>query len=135
MRLWHPLMIPHLPHRQLQSQHCEICGMRGNGWGKPHATVDYVWQYPPGYLYRYHVRVMDELIRRGVNVDLKWYDKRYRGRNCKPWIFTGPENDYPEHNTVYLAECILNLMSGERPGGGRKNKVLNPLLDGVGVMR
>ena len=43
MRLWHQALIPKLPRPQLLGQHRECCALRGNGWGKKHATVDYVF--------------------------------------------------------------------------------------------
>ena len=39
MRLWHQDLIPKLPRPQLLGQHRECCALRGNGWGKKHATV------------------------------------------------------------------------------------------------
>lgn len=41
MRLWHEDLIAKLPRPQLLGQHRECCALRGNGWGKKHATVDY----------------------------------------------------------------------------------------------
>ncbi len=41
MRLWHEALISQLPRPQLLGQHRECCALRGNGWGKKHATVDY----------------------------------------------------------------------------------------------
>ena len=48
MRLWHQALIPHLPRQQLLGQHRECCALRGLGWGKPHATVNYVFDHPRG---------------------------------------------------------------------------------------
>ena len=39
MRLWHEELISKLPRQQLLGQHRECCALRGNGWGKKHATV------------------------------------------------------------------------------------------------
>ena len=47
MRLWHEDLIGKLPRSQLLGQHRECCALRGNGWGKKHATVDYVFSYSP----------------------------------------------------------------------------------------
>ena len=134
-------MIPHLPQAQLTGQHRECCALRGNGWGKKHSTVNYVFNYSPLKLYNYHCKVMFELIRRGVNVDMTWFNPYYRGVNCRPYyrdeVVFQPDDlrNYPEHNTLYLAECILNLMSERKKDGTRKNKVLNPALDGKTVMK
>lgn len=51
MRLWHEELIPLLPRKQLLGQHRECCALRGNGWGRKHATVDYVFQHSPYKLY------------------------------------------------------------------------------------
>ena len=45
MRLWHEEIIHLLPKNQLLGQHRECCALRGNGWGKKHKTVDYVFLY------------------------------------------------------------------------------------------
>ncbi|MFP9126015.1 pyrimidine dimer DNA glycosylase/endonuclease V, partial [Enterococcus faecalis] len=54
MRLWHEKLISKLPRQQLLGQHRECCALRGNGWGKKHATVDYVFHYSPYRLFQYH---------------------------------------------------------------------------------
>ena len=51
MRLWHQDMINKLPRQQLLGQHRECCALRGNGWGRQHATVNYVFRYSPYLLY------------------------------------------------------------------------------------
>ena len=51
MRLWHQDLIPKLPRPQLLGQHRECCALRGNGWGKKHATVNYVFDYSPYLLH------------------------------------------------------------------------------------
>lgn len=123
MRLWHQDLISKLPRQQLTEQHRECCALRGNGWGRKHSTVDYVFKYPPIYLYLYHLEIMKEMVRRksdsAVNKD--WLDDRYRGKNCKMWRFSKfpfdfttykrllKETIYPEHNDEYLNECIDNL--------------------------
>jgi len=47
MRLWHEKLIPILPSAQLNGQHQECCALRGNGWGKKHSTVNYVFNHSP----------------------------------------------------------------------------------------
>ena len=83
MRLWHEKIIPLLPKNQLLGQHRECCALRGNGWGKKHKTVDYVFLYSPYYLFMYHSLVMDEMKKRGYNVSSEWKDKNYRGKKQK----------------------------------------------------
>lgn len=125
MRLWHEKLLPLLPRQQLLGQHRECCALRGNGWGKPHATVNYVFKHSPMWLVAYHYKVMNEMYRRGYNYDYSWEDKGYRGHNCKPYEFNIQMSVefhnayglrdivYPEHNDQYLKECLDNL---ERKG-------------------
>ena len=115
MRLWHEKLIPLLPRQQLLGQHRECCALRGNGWGKKHATVDYVFKHPWTYLVEYHFCVISEMYRRGYNVNVLWMDETYRGKNCEKWKSI-PEPSayyteciYPEHDDAYLQECIDNL--------------------------
>ena len=83
MRLWHEKMIPLLPNRQLLGQHRECCALRGNGWGKSHSTVNYVFNYDFERLVAYHQIVMEEMEKRGYNVNEKWWSIRYRGTSCE----------------------------------------------------
>ncbi len=111
MRLWHYDLIKYLPRQQLLGQHRECCALRGRGWGKKHATVNYVFTHHPSVLWNYHMKVMNEMKDRGYNVDEQWIDPVYRGRNCEKYDwqrFVAPY-DYPEHNEEYLAECLDNL--------------------------
>lgn len=126
LRLWHQDLISKLPRAQLLGQHRECCALRGNGWGRKHQTVNYVFHYSPIKLFEYHQLVMAEMGRRGYQPDEKWLNKLYRGLNCAPYtrlpdeIITNPI--YPEHNQDYLSECLDNLLqkgilitSGENP--------------------
>lgn len=122
MRLWHEALIPHLPRQQLLGQHRECCALRGLGWGKPHATVNYVFDHPRVWLAAYHQKVLREMIHRGYKPDLKWMSLFYRGKTCKE-DYVIPKEDYdmaickmrksslvyPEHNDEYLKECLENL--------------------------
>ena len=87
MRLWHERLLPHLPRQQLLGQHRECCALRGNGWGKPHATVNYVFEHPYEWLWAYHIRVMEEMIRRGYKVNPNWYPMHYRGRTAPSIVY------------------------------------------------
>lgn len=110
MRLWHYSLIPSLPRQQLLGQHRECCALRGNGWGKKHATVDYVFTHSPMMLFYYHLEVMAEMVKRGYHADKLWYICNYRGKQCKPWNLDFEEyKRYPEHDDRYLQECIDNL--------------------------
>ncbi|GAB4074765.1 TIGR02328 family protein [Barrientosiimonas marina] len=117
MRLWHEKLLPELPRQQLLGQHRECCALRGNGWGKNHSTVNYVFRHSPYKLYQYHMKVMNEMKRRGYHIDSLWEDPLYRGKKCSPFedeqlTKTGTqegETIYPEHDQDYLQACIDNL--------------------------
>ena len=64
MRLWHEDLIRKLPRQQLLGQHRECCALRGNGWAKRQATVNYLFYYEPFLLNKYHKQIMDEIIAR-----------------------------------------------------------------------
>lgn len=120
MRLWHEKLIPSLPRQQLLGQHRECCALRGNGWGKKHSTVSYVFKYAPIQLIKYHLTVIGEIMKRGYRVEDKWLDIYYRGCKCEKhtsesiregvylnWL--EGYREYPEHNDKYLSECLQNL--------------------------
>jgi uncharacterized protein (TIGR02328 family) len=123
MRLLHQFLIPHLPRQQLLGQHRELCALRGAGWGRKHATVDYVFTHEPERLVAYHVLVMDEMRKRGYNPDKIWYNRNWRGNTLQEqegWCNYNEclrywENAlegcmiYCEHNEAYLQECLDNL--------------------------
>ena len=112
MRLWHETLIPSLPRQQLLGQHREAAALRGRGWGKKHATVDYVFTHSPYKLYQYHLLIMEEMVKRGYKPGQEWFDPTYRGKSLpsEPLAevaLTTPI--YPEHDEVYLQECLDNL--------------------------
>lgn len=121
MRLWHESLIPYLPRQQLLGQHRECCALRGNGWGKSHATVNYVFTHPRVWLWAYHRKVLDEMLHRGYHPDIDWMSMFYRGKYTFPDYemlnkdfdyavkHMGRQLVYPEHNDAYLKECIQNL--------------------------
>lgn len=115
MRLWHKDLIRFLPKQQLLGQHRECCALRGNGWGKKHSTVDYVFTHSYSKLYFYHVLVMREISYRGCKVSPEWLDYKYRGKvlGYDTTEFTEPNDltHYVEHNDEYFDECIKNLAS------------------------
>lgn len=80
MRLWHQDLIPHLPRQQLMGQHRECCALRGAGWGRRHATVDYVFQNHPNLLVAYHLLTIEEMKARGYKPDKAWLDVCWRGK-------------------------------------------------------
>ncbi len=125
MRLWHEALIPYLPRQQLLGQHRECCALRGNGWGRKHATVNYVFEHPYGWLVSYHRIVMHEMNKRGYNPEENWDSAFYRGKNLDEImdlsVLTKSRERllqqnagkikyiYPEHNDAYLQECLDNL--------------------------
>jgi uncharacterized protein (TIGR02328 family) len=123
MRLWHESLIPYLDNKRLLGQHRECCALRGNGWGKKHSTVDYVFTHHPILLYHYHFEVMEEMRQRGFSVNSQWLDCTYRGKSCLPYgdymrkqaainaskLINSGGLVYPEHNDEYLVECLENL--------------------------
>lgn len=112
MRLWHEALIPYLSNKRLSGQHRECCALRGNGWGRKHKTVDYVFKYSKTKLYAYHCRVMKEMLNRGFHIDEKWLACSYQGKNLERWFMVVDEfgyidfTPYPEHNDAYLKECL-----------------------------
>ncbi|WP_160035949.1 TIGR02328 family protein [Paenibacillus sp. An7] len=116
MRLWHEDLISKLPRAQLLGQHRECCALRGKGWGKKHATVNYVFEYHPMKLVRYHLLIIEEMKNRGYNVDILWEDPLYRGKQSERWEeeYIASLNEYgryEEHNDDYMEECTQNLAS------------------------
>ena len=125
MRLWHQDLISKLPRQQLLGQHRECCALRGKGWARPHATVNYAFKYSPNHLVAFHALVMDEMQRRGYHPDKIWYDFQWRGKFLnfyESWtdsseVYRLWENAqegskiYQEHNDAYYQECIDNLKS------------------------
>ena len=106
-------LISELPHQQLLGQHRECCALRGNGRGRQHATVNYVFRYSPYLLYRYHRLIMAEMDRRGYRVSPEWLDKDYRGKRCPAYnnlaVIEVPVPIYTEHDDYYYRECLKNL--------------------------
>ena len=124
MRLWHEGLLPYLDRQRLLAQHRECCALRGKGWGRKHSVVDYVFTHPKEWLWAYHVRVMDEMLRRGYHPDLTWMQVLYQGKELpmrnKEEIDVDAINAklaetevyiYPEHDDAYLEECLQNLES------------------------
>ena len=124
IRIWHQKLLPYLPRQQLLGQHRECCALRGKGWGKKHAIVDYVFTHLPAALVAYHYLVMDEMKRRGYSPDEIWRNPDFRGntlglqenwshkeavKNYIASTLISEEPVYPEHDDAYLQECLDNL--------------------------
>lgn len=121
MRLWHQALIPYLDNKRLCAQHRECCALRGKGWGRKHATVDYVFKYDLAHLYAYHCIVMNEIGHRSRDFKIagNWFGRTYRGKNLPVssltevgiFVDSGDRLIYAEHDDRYLKECLLNLKS------------------------
>ena len=115
MRLWHEALLTKLPRQQLLGQHREVAALRGAGWGKKHATVDYVFDHSPYKLDQYHLLVMAEMHHRGYRPAAAWLEPTYRGQKTPPYQVLVPIEQsvpiYPEHTAMYLEECLANLRS------------------------
>jgi len=119
VRLWHEKLLQHIPDAQLKGQHREAAALRGLGWGRKHSTVDYVFTHSYAMLFSYHVKVMEEMIRRGFKVSYEWTVSQYRGKRSEPASYEfylknhvhrkDGECIYPEHDDAYLRECLDNL--------------------------
>lgn len=128
MRLWHQALIPYLDHQRLLGQNRECCALRGKGWGRKHATVDYVFRHNLSDLYYYHLFVIQEMYKRGYNVAKDWSNINYRGKvlgyqkayeekvfQFKALFDTTSTTVYPEHDRAYLLECIDLLKQKNAP--------------------
>ena len=113
MRLWHRDLIKDLPREQILGQNSECAGMRGNGWGKKHSAVDYVFTHDYSMLYWYHMLIIEEMERRGYNPDPLWKQQNYRGKvlGFDFSRFASGDNyaDYPEHDAGYYAWCVNDI--------------------------
>jgi len=120
VRLWHEDILDKLPTNQFNGQHRELAALRGAGWGKKHATVDYIFDYPIEHLIVYHFRYLKLRRERGYNYNKKWEQASYRGKKCDKLedvdfglinkLLTSGKKCYKEHDNKYLQENINNLM-------------------------
>ena len=129
MRLWPQQMIHALDRQRLLGQHRECCALRGRGWGRPHATVNYIFNYPIESLIAYHRIVMREMIMRSYQPDPKWFNPQYRGEalgldasinnDLVTDIFYAARDReiiiYNEHNEAYFNECVALLEEKKAP--------------------
>ena len=119
MRLWHQDLIHKLPQKQLCGQWRECIALLGNGWGRKHATVDYVFTHSECFLVGYAILVFYEMKARGYNPNPKLIReqllKRLEEDEVNKIIIIGKDISkrgiliYNEHNKDYLIECITNL--------------------------
>ncbi|MGQ3481015.1 hypothetical protein [Paenibacillus sp. TY11] len=48
MGIWHEALLGKLSRPKLLEQRCECGALRGDGWGKPYATVNVYWMLNHG---------------------------------------------------------------------------------------
>lgn len=121
MRLWHQSLLSKLPQKQLCGQWRECAALLGNGWGKKHSVVNYVFDHSESFLVAYSILVFFEMKRRGYNPNSKMMRnqllKRYSEKEVDKFIVLGKDISsrgliiYKEHDNNYLKECILNLQN------------------------
>lgn len=119
MRLWHQSLICKLPQKQLCGQWRECAALLGNGWGRKHAIVDYVFTHFECFLVGYSILIFNEMRARGYNPDPKMMrnqlSKRLSEEEVNREIVVGKDISkrgipiYKEHDNDYLKECIINL--------------------------
>ncbi|MFD2116714.1 pyrimidine dimer DNA glycosylase/endonuclease V [Paenibacillus yanchengensis] len=122
MRIWHQSLIQHLPSvkdfkgssNQLGGQHTEIrmiLAMIKRRGKVNHSVVNYVNDHPLSYLYAYGLLIIDEMKQRGFQVSTT-IEEEYRQDSDALTIYNQALLGtiiYPEHNDLYLQECLLNL--------------------------
>ena len=119
MRLFHYSIISKLDSKHLVGQWRECIGLLGNGWGKKHSTINYVFKHKESYLVAYTLKVYDEMIKRGYKHQLKLILEALNKRHNKlisliikkagKIKYGRNKVIYPEHNTEYYKECVANL--------------------------
>lgn len=106
IRLWHYKLIPYLPREMLVAEWRECIAIKRQ-WEKgtlKHRLVSYVQEYDEK-LFLYYVRlVVEEMNKRGINYQRKYFDE------IKVFCDNKTLADrYPEHNDRYLKQCLYNL--------------------------
>ena len=98
--------------------------LRGKGWQRKHATVNYVFDYSPYRLFKYHELIMQEMTKRGYRVSPEWLDKEYRASRCQPMISLkrrSYQHHYPEHDTTYYRNVwIISSKKESSSKGGKR---------------
>lgn len=123
MRLWHESLIHRLPQKQLCGQWRECAALLGNGWGKKHSVVNYVFTHSESFLVAYSILIFNEMRLRGYKPNPKMMRnqllKRFNEEEVNKLIILGKDISkrgitiYKEHNQEYLIECLENLKNKE----------------------
>lgn len=114
MRLWHKDLIQVLPRQQLLSQWRECCGIASNVCtkGSPkHLLVDKVMDFPVQHFISYTCLVVEEMERRGYNVNRSKFEKYWKLEKVVKDVFP------TWHNNRYLRQCFYNLQEKYDCGG------------------
>lgn len=121
MRLWHESLLNKLPQKQLCGQWRECAALLGNGWGRKHSVVNYVFTHGEEYLVAFSLKVMNEMLNRGYhpNPDVikNALLKRHTDDEVNLLLHLGEELYYEggylyiEHDKNYLQECLENLQN------------------------
>ena len=118
MRLWSQQIISKLPQQQLSGQWREVIALLGNGWGRKHSTVNYVFLHSEDKLVAYSNLIADESERRGGKPNRNLIRLALLKRHSNEivnLIFMGAnwwyKQDiiYLEHSEDYKIDCINNL--------------------------
>ena len=112
MRLWDWRLIPFLPKKMLVSQWRECIAIKRQ-WEKgtlKHRLVSYVMDYNKAYFMKYVLKITDELNNRNIKHNSKFlYEiSDFCDDKLDIDVMFG-RLDYPEHNDVYLRQCLYNL--------------------------
>lgn len=113
MRLWHYVLLPVLPDKMIVSQWREIVAIKRQ-WEKGtlnHGLVNYVKEHSKTDFLMYAVHVILEMEDRKIKVNKKLIKEILSF--CSMLFF---ENTYPEHDKIYLRECLYNLEEKARRG-------------------
>lgn len=105
MRLWHYKLIPVLPKAMLVSQWRECIAIKRQ-WEKgtlKHRLVSYVMDYDKKWFCNYVELLIDELDKRNIKYQEKYYDEIYRFCDGRY------ETKFNEHNDKYFIQCYYNL--------------------------
>jgi len=120
MRLWHTDLLSKLPQKQLSGQWREVIALLGNGWGRNHSTVNYVFNHSVDKLLAYSKLVADEMERRGWKPRRELLIKALLKRHSDSVVeliefgssyWYKQKVIYIQHNSKYLQECLENLSS------------------------
>ena len=103
MRLWHIDLIPYLPKSQLLAQWRELNSIFKKQ--DKHILINYIYDYPKEYLWRYTAKLVNEMTDRSIKVKY-WdnYDEYFKELYV---VFT--DLRFKEHDNDYLTICYYNL--------------------------